>query len=258
MFQKLGVQLYTVRDYLKDPEFADLTFRKLADLGYREVQTAGNEESLAELISKNGLQIVGTHYSLQKILNEPERTMELHRAWGTSNIGIGSMPVGARNDLNECKKFIHDFNTAAEKYAKYGFKLTYHHHNFEFIRIDRYKTLMDLLYEELDSTTTSFVLDTCWIAAGGGDVTDWMEKLAGRIDILHLKDLKLVSNKNSTLEPTMTEVGYGNLAWDKIMITAEKIGVKHYIVEQDQNFTKNPFESLGMSMNFLKKFQKKT
>ena len=32
MFQKLGVQLYTVRDYLQDPEFADLTFAKLADV----------------------------------------------------------------------------------------------------------------------------------------------------------------------------------------------------------------------------------
>ena len=257
MFKSLGVQLYTLRDYLKDSEFADLTFRKLADLGYQAVQTAGNEENLAELIAKNGLQIVGTHYNLQKIMDEPERTMELHRMWGTTNIGIGSMPVGARTDLKELKKFIHDFNTAAENYAKHGFKLTYHNHHFEFVRIDGYKTLMDFLYEELDSATTSFVLDTCWVAAGGGDVTDWMERLAGRIDILHLKDLKLLSNKNGTLEPSVTEVGYGNLAWDKIMTTAEKIGVKHYVVEQDQNFTKNPFESLRMSIEFLGKFQNK-
>lgn len=33
MIQNLGVQLYTVRDYLKDPEFADLTFKKLRELG---------------------------------------------------------------------------------------------------------------------------------------------------------------------------------------------------------------------------------
>lgn len=50
----------------------------------------------------------------------------------------------------------------------------------------------------------------------------------------------------------MTEVGYGNLAWNKSIATAEKIGVKHYVVEQDQNFSKNPFESLRMSMEFLK------
>lgn len=255
MFHTLGVQLYTVRDYLNDPEFADLAFHKLAELGYREVQTAGNEDKLAELIAKNDLKIVGTHYNFQKIMNEPDRTMELHRKWGTTNIGIGGMPVPARTDLAKLKKFIYDFNITAEKYAKCGFKLTYHNHNFEFTRIDGYQTLMDLLYEGLDPATTSFVLDTCWVAAGGADVIDWMEKLEGRIDILHLKDLTLITNKSGSLEPTMTEVGYGNLAWDRIIATAEKIGVKHYVVEQDQNFSKTPFESLRMSMEFLKKYQ---
>ena len=43
MFQKLGVQLYTIRDYMRDPEFADLAFAKLAEMGYTEAHTAGND-----------------------------------------------------------------------------------------------------------------------------------------------------------------------------------------------------------------------
>ena len=124
------------------------------------------------------------------------------------------------------------------------------------MRIDGYKTIMDLLCEGLDPNTTSFVLDTCWIAAGGGDITAWMEKLEGRIDILHLKDILLRTNETTgAYETTMTEVGHGNISWDKVMETAEKIGVKHYIIEQDWNFMNSPFESLESSIGYLKKFQ---
>ena len=84
-----------------------------------------------------------------------------------------------------------------------------------------------------------------------------MEKLAGRIDILHLKDLWFKTNDTTgAYESTMTEVGHGNLSWDKIIKTAEQIGVKHYVVEQDKNFMETPFESLKSSAQFLKQYQK--
>lgn len=259
MFEKLGLQLYTVRDYLQDPAFADLTFKKLADLGYTEAQTAEipafDAKTFGELAAKHGISIVGTHYDYKKILNDPEETMELHRMWGTTNVGIGGMPKPARTDLDELKNFILEFNRAAELYAKQGFKLTYHNHNFEFVRIDGYKTIMDLLYEGFDPATVTFVLDTCWVAAGGGDVVEWMEKLAGRLDILHLKDLT-IRPQNGVFVPAVTEIGHGTLAWDRIIAAAERIGVKHYVVEQDGNFRGTPFNSLGDSAEFLAKYMK--
>ena len=54
----------------------------------------------------------------------------------------------------------------------------------------------------------------------------------------------------------MTEIGHGNLDWDKIMTTAEKIGVKHYVVEQDENFLGTSLDSLKCSAEFLAKYQK--
>ena len=259
MFHKLGLQLYTVRDYLKDPASAAESFKKLAELGYTEAQTAGapafDEALFYELLKENGISIVGTHYDTQKVLYDHEHTMALHRLWNTTNIGIGGMPKEPRTDLAALKQFIKDFNAAAEVYAKNGFKLTYHNHAFEFVRIDGFKTIMDLLYENLDPQNITFVLDTCWVAAGGADVTDWMEKLSGRIDILHLKDLYLKQEDGKNL-PWMAEIGYGNLAWDKIMATAEKIGVKHYVVEQDAAFHGTAFDSLKMSAVFLAKYKK--
>ena len=258
MFQKLGVQLYTIRDFMNDPAFADVAFGKLAEMGYTEAHTAGNAfdaKLFGELFAKHGIKIIGTHYDWGKVVNAPEETMEIHRMWGTTTVGIGGMPMPPRTNLDELKKFIAEFNKVAEIYAKEGFRVSYHNHHFEFVRIDGYKTVMDYLYEGLDPANTSFVLDTCWVSAGGADVVDWIEKLAGRIDILHLKDMTL-KLKSGVYQPEMCEIGNGNLSWDPIMAAAEKIGVKHYVVEQDSDWLNDPLDSCKISAEFLAKYKK--
>ena len=260
MFKKLGLQLYTVRDYLNDEKSMDETFEKLVALGYTEGQTAGlnvEDPAYAKLAAKHGMTIVGTHYDYNKIVNAPEDTMKLHDALGTKNVGIGGMPGDARASYDALMKFIETFNKTSEIYAKNGYKLTYHNHSFEFIRIKDNKTIMDYLYENLDKDNVSFVLDTCWVAHGGADVRYWLEKLAGRVDILHLKDIKAYYNAEGKVTQNYTEIGNGNIWWDGVLETAEKIGVKSYVVEQDSLWIDNdPFKSLAVSADFLKKYIK--
>lgn len=260
MFKKLGLQLYTARDYMTDEKSLDQTFEKLVKLGYTEGQTAGlNVEmpAYAELAKKHGMTIVGTHYDFGKIVNSPKATMELHDALGTKNVGIGGMPGDARTSYDNLMKFIETFNKTAELYAKEGYKLTYHNHSFEFIKVNGNKTIMDYLYEEFDPKNVSFVLDTCWVAHGGADVRYWLEKLSGRVDILHLKDIVPYYDENQKVTQAYTEIGNGNIWWDGVLETAEKIGVKHYVVEQDSRWIDNdPFKSLEVSKNFLAKYIK--
>ena len=63
-------------------------------------------------------------------------------------------------------------------------------------------------------------------------------------------------NEAGHLLPYITEVGYGNIAWDPIMAKAEDIGVKHYIVEQDGSWTQGALNSMKMSAEFLAKYKK--
>ena len=261
MIKKLGLQVYTIRSAMTDEASIDESFKRISEIGYSEIQTAGcpvAPEVYGELAAKHGLDIVGTHYDWDAILNNYDETVRIHRLWKTSNIGIGGMPGDARKDYDALMRFIEDFNRAASLYAKDGFKLTYHNHSFEFVKIHEGKTLMDLLVENLDPATTSFVLDTCWVAHGGGDVRHWLEKLAGRIDILHLKDLVVYYNKDGKRDHTMTEIGAGNLWWDGIIETAERTGVKYYNVEQDSYFaTGDPFDSIKQSRDYLAKYMEK-
>ena len=255
MFNKLGFQLFTIREYIKDLDVCDAALKKLVKLGYTECHGACVEDrpELGDLVVKNGIDMVGTNYSWWHMVNKPEETMELHARWNCKLLGPGALSSEEMKSPEALDKFIYDFNKTAEIYAKKGFKLTYHNHSFEFMRIDGYKTIMDVFIEKMDKDTTSFVLDTGWAAVAGVDVAELIEKLEGRIDILHLKDFTIKKDNSWRFEPETTEVGYGNVSWDRIIAAAEKIGVKHYCVEQDR-CEYDSLKSLGMSAEFLKKY----
>lgn len=260
MFKKLGLQLYTVRDYMKDEKSIGETFERLVRMGYTEGQTAGACIELpffADIAKKSGMTIIGTLYDFDKIVSDPEKTMALHDALGTKHIGIGSMPQAVRRDYDALMRFIETFNSAAEVYAEAGFKLDYHNHSFEFVKINGQKTVMDCLYEGFDPKNVSFVLDTCWVAHGGADVCRWIEKFADRIDILHLKDIEAFYDESGAITQSFTHIGNGNIHWEGVLSAAEKIGVQHYVVEQDARFIDNdPFKALAESRDYLAHFMK--
>lgn len=245
--EKIGVQMYTVRDFLDTEENVKRTFEKIKALGYDEIQTASRYisfEALGRIAREAGLTIVGTHDDFWQMYNEPEVAMENHRLLDTKIMGIGGF---FEKTVESYESFIEKANVIAKNVGPHGFKFSYHHHSHEFIKYDG-KTIMDLLVEKLDPNYTSFVLDTYWVQHGGGDVRYWIEKLAGRIDILHLKDMKRVDDAEKP--HIYTEVGNGNLYWEGILETAVKTGVKSFIVEQDV-CPGDPFESLKMSSDYL-------
>lgn len=250
MIEKLGLQLFTIRDTMNNAENIRESFRKMKALGYTVGQTAGCAvpyEEFGKIAAEEGIEICGTHDDFGMMLNDPERAMECHRALGTTNMGIGGF--GAES-VEAVERFIEQANTIANNVYPHGFKFTYHNHSHEFRRLANGRTAMDMLVEGLDPEKTSFVLDTYWVQHGGGDVRHWIEKLAGRIDILHLKEMG--RNEHG---PFITEIGNGNIWWEGVLETAEKAGVKYYVVEQD-TWPGDPFDSIAQSAAYMKKFMK--
>lgn len=245
--QKLGVQLYTIREFLDTPEHVRESFRRLKDLGYDQAQTAGCQipyEEFGRIAREENLEIVGTHDKFDLMVEDFEQAYENHMHLGTKSMGIGGFRPQSIQDV---KDFIVKANAIGEKMAARGGKFTYHNHSHEFVKDEEGRLVMDRLVEGLNPKTTSFVLDTYWVQHGGGDVRHWIEMLAGRIDILHLKDMA-----KSTEKHIITEIGNGNLYWEGIMETAEKTGVRYYVVEQD-TCPGDPFDSLKISSDFIHK-----
>ena len=251
MIETLGDQAYTTREQMKDEAGVADTFRRVAALGYDTVQTAGCQtvgyETYARLAQEAGLTICGTHENFDEMAADPEAVMEHHRILGTKNIGIGG--YWAINNADDIREFIRKANRFADTIAQHGFKFTYHNHHREFRRFEG-KTMMDWFREGFDPDTVSFVLDTYWVQAGGGDVRHMMEQLAGRIDILHLKDMRIKEDNMYEI----TEIGNGNLWWEGILKTAADIGVQYYVVEQDI-CPGDPLESLKQSAAYLQQFR---
>lgn len=247
MIEKLGVQLYTVRDFMNTEEEVRDTFRKLKSLGYDQAQTAGckiSYEAFGRIAREEGIEIVGTHDNFDLMVNDFEQSYRNHELLGTNIMGIGGF---FGKTAEECADMIRKANAVGEKIAAKGGRFTYHNHSHEFIMLENGKRMMDMLVEGLNPKTTSFVLDTYWVQHGGGDVRHWIEMLSGRIDILHLKDM--AKNRETQF---ITEIGHGNLYWAGILESAAKAGVKYYVVEQD-TCPGDPFESLKFSSEYIHK-----
>ena len=254
MIKNLGLQLYTIRDFMKNEDDIRESFQKMRKYGYTQAQTAGCAIPYADfgrIAREEGIEIVGTHENFDRMINNFDLALEQHMLLGTTNMGIGSFRYSTQDDV---KCFIEKANMVAEKAAQNGMKFTYHHHSYEFFRWPNGKTTMDMLVEGLDSKNTSFVLDTYWVQHGGGDIRYWIEKLQGRIDILHLKDMKRINPQEHINAHQYAEVGSGNMNWSLILETAEKIGVQYYVVEQDAGYAINCFQSIKQSAEYLRQF----
>lgn len=252
--KEFGLQMFSVRDTMDTAENIRMTFRRLREMGYTQAQTAGCNipyEEYGKIAAEEGIAIVGTHDSFQVMEEDFDLALQNHRALNTTNMGIGSYHA---DDLAGWQNFVRRANAVAEKCAKAGMKFTYHNHSHEFVRLENGQTAMEVLVEGLNPETTSFVLDTFWVQHGGGDVRGWIQRLAGRIDILHLKDMmRLPHFDEKRGYQLFTEVGNGNMDWPSILETAEACGIKYYIVEQDI-CPGDPFESMAKSAAFLKQF----
>lgn len=254
VMNKIGIQLYSVRDHLTTEESARETFKKLRELGYTEAQTAGcyglDYGVFGKLANDAGIEIVGTHDPFEPMKNDLETCIENHKKLGTTNMGIGGFGWGVTSSA-VVEEFIADANKIAKRLKEVGMKFTYHNHSQEFIKLDNGKTMMEMFMEGFDENIT-YVLDTYWVQNAGGDVCTWIEKLAGKIDILHLKDMAVKYAEDSSVVSYITEVGNGNIDFKKAIETAEKCGVKYFCVEQDNC----PFDfepSLKASSDYLHK-----
>lgn len=252
MITRLGFQAWSVKDHMTDEDSVRSTFQALTAAGYDNVQTAGmmglTYETYARLAKEAGLEICGSHESFADLVANPEQAMANHRVLGTKNIGIGGYS-GVLDTVERVQDFIAQVNRFAKIIAKEGFTFTYHNHHREFCKVGG-KTIMDWFIEGFHPEYTSFVLDTYWAQVGGADVRQLMERLDGRIEILHLKDMMLQDD----LTPRSTEIGSGNLYWDGIMAVAEQIGVRYYVVEQEE-FLMDELESMRRSSAFLQRYR---
>jgi sugar phosphate isomerase/epimerase len=257
---KVGVQLYTVRDLMKD-DF-DGTIAKVAQIGYKEVEFAGyfgrTGQQVRAACDKNGLAAISTHVQYDELDDKFPAVVETSKAIGLEYIVCPWIPEELRKSPDIWKQAAAKFNHCGELSKKAGMQFAYHNHWFEFLPVDG-KLPYDQLLKECDGNLVKMEMDLCWITAAGGDPLKYFNLYPGRFPLVHVKDLKTLpkitaggsQNYGDTVD--LTEVGSGLIDWKRIFAQSEKAGIKHYIVEHDH--PKQPFDSIAKSYDYLNKLR---
>ena len=248
----IGAQLYTVRDFAKDLDGFSETLKKVADIGYKTVQVSGTCEYealwLKEELQKSGLSCVLTHIPPAALIENTEKVCADHDVFSCKNIGLGAMPGGGKVTDEIYEKFVSDFMPVAKKIDELGFKFFYHNHAFEFSKSSDGKLFIDKIAEAFPAELLNFTLDTFWVHFAGADVCEWIEKLSGRVECVHLKDMAATFNNRNRMAP----IGYGNMNFEKIISKSELAGSKYLLVEQDDCYEEDPFACLKKSYDYLR------
>lgn len=133
---------------------------------------------------------------------------------------------------------------------------SYHSHTFEFVKYHG-KTMYDLLIEETDPEGFHFIQDTFWMKYGGLNHHTYMEKVAGRMDVMHAKDFTVMTLPMGRIMGETGTIGEGNIDYPPILRTAEHTGVKVIAIEQDR-CQRDPFDSLHDALRELKRLLAET
>jgi sugar phosphate isomerase/epimerase len=249
--EQIAAQLYTLRDYLKTPEEARETLKKVKEIGYLAAQISGfgpmPTEEIKKMMDEAGLVCAGTHENGLEILNHPEKVVETLNIMDTPYTAYPWPQDEKFETAEQVQTLAKRLNAAGKVLHDAGKILTYHNHHIEFRKVEG-KIVLESLYELTDPRYLQGEIDTHWVQRGGGNPVAWCQKLKGRLPLLHLKDYR-INNKN---EIEFAEIGYGNLDWKEILTAAADSGCEWYIIEQDI-CPGSPFDSLKMSLDYLVK-----
>src|SRR6266702_6722653 len=255
--EKIGLQLYTVRDLMKQ-DF-DGTLARVAAIGYKEVEFAGyfdhSPKDVRAAVDRHGLTAPSAHIDYKSLGEKFPEVIEAAKVVGHDYLVNPWIDEEIRKQPDGWKQAAETFNRAGEACKKAGIQFAYHNHWFEFLPVNG-KLPYDLLLTECDPNLVKMELDLCWITVGGQDPLRYFDRYPGRFPLVHVKDVKRVppvtaggaQDFGSSMKD-MTEVGSGIIDWKKIFAQSDKAGIKHYFVEHDN--PKKPLESIKKSYDYL-------
>lgn len=131
----------------------------------------------------------------------------------------------------------------------------------EFVKYDG-QYLLDIIKD--NTKHMGFELDIHWIQRGGENPVEFVKKYAGRIRLLHLKDYRISEVKlpegkfdpktfmqSFTGNVQFAEVGEGSLPIRECIEAGLAGGSEYFLIEQDDTYGRDPFESLKISRDNL-------
>ena len=275
---RIGVQASTVKH-----AFAELgpyeTLRRVAGLGYHAIemsQVAMSPENVAQMSRARdelGVRIASLTAPLRtsggmpgdSLVDSFDKIVADCRTLGASILRIGMLPFDALQSLDRVVAFAEQANEMAHRLADEGIALYYHNHHLEFSRYEG-RFMLDVIADA--APEVGLEIDVHWVHRGGLDPVAVLAQYAGRVRLVHLKDYRIGPMPAEAFESLaagdmaafmaaftgvvqFAEVGEGTLRWRPIIDQAIRSGAEYLLVEQDDTYGRDPFESLAISRTHL-------
>lgn len=261
-YSQVGLQLWTVRNQLA----ADIpkTLAAVAKAGYHQVELmdVAEADKMVPLAKDHGLAVTSAFINWEilgrdgaKNVATMAETLEHAKRHGLKYLVFGYIGKGHREKREQLQRIAQRCNEAAEQCQQAGIELCYHNHSFEFQPLDGGKTGYDVFIDEFDPRLMKFEVDVFWVACGGWDPVETLQRLKGRVAQVHLKDLLQGTARNfdeaTVPAEAFKELGAGRLDLPAILRTSREIGVAQCHVEQDQS--PDPLRSVADSHEYLRR-----
>jgi sugar phosphate isomerase/epimerase len=242
----IALQLYTLRDDT-EKDFAG-TIKKVAEIGYAAVELAGrgslSVQELSTILADNHLTVAGSHIGLEALETDLPKIIEENLALGNRYIVVPYLAEERRKTADDYKKLAATLNEFGATLQASGLTLAYHNHDFEFKPLDNGQLGEDILLENTDPALVKAEVDTYWVLKAGHDPVAFIQKYAGRVPLIHIKD-------RDKTDGSFAPVGTGDLPLDALVAAAPGVGAEYLIVEQDV-CKGSAIEAVTLSYNNLK------
>jgi sugar phosphate isomerase/epimerase len=242
----VALQTYTVRDLMASDSPG--TIRQVAALGYPAIEGPWPllmpRQELKALLQELNMPMMGAHVGLNNLEQDLPAVLDDILALGSHYVICPYLDEARRQDADGWRHSADLFNRIGEQVQAAGLQFCYHNHAFEFVDIDG-EPALKRLYEWTDPKLVQAELDVYWVKYAGADPVEYIHWLAGRLPLVHLKDM-------DPSDRSFAEVGEGTIDMSAVMREAKRAGTEWFVVEQDR--CKRPsLESAGMSWDNIKK-----
>ena len=245
--KNVGIQLYSVRkEMLAD---AVGTLKALAKIGYKELESARSEKGnyyglqpkeIKKIAGDLGMAVKSGHVHIDK---DFQRSIDYAAEAGQSYLVCSSLPSNGQT-VDNYKNVAEIFTKAAEECKKSNLIFGYHNHEYEFEK-ENGQVLYDVLLDNTDPKLVTMELDLGWVIISGHDPLAYFNKYPGRFPLWHLKDMDGKKKES-------TEFGKGEVQIIEMLRNADKSGVKHIFVEQEE-YASTALESMKYDFDYLMK-----
>ncbi|MDX2005441.1 MAG: sugar phosphate isomerase/epimerase [Meiothermus sp.] len=246
MEKPLSIQLYTVRDHFAQDSLK--TLKALKQIGYSAVEFGGSHPwkapDLKAQLDEVGMWALGAHIPVPRLRDDLSGVIGEAKTLGYEYVVCPWLPPEGRG-AEAYRALLPLLAEVGRVCRSEGLIFAYHNHDFELYPVFGPQNALEFFAERLEPGLMAFELDVYWAAYAGVEPVKFLEAFAGRAPLLHCKDMTRDDSR------TFAEVGSGRLDFPAVLRSAEALGMRWAVVEQD-TCKGDPLDSAASSFRYLR------